>query len=186
MIKKLAAGLMLGLTIMSLNPIEASAEWKQNNDNKWTYEENGQAASGWKFIDGNWYNFSNGGIMQTGWIPGENKDWYYCWSNGTMASNSWLTNGGLWYYFDAQGKLVTDKAVIGENTYYFNAPAIIISTQWGKDYDDSVIPTESIDIAENEEEKEPVADEKEVTSDDTQDEEKAADTAAESAEETEK
>lgn len=131
MMKKLLAGLLLGIAVISTNSVVANAEWKLDPNNKWRYEENGQAAYGWKFIDGNWYNFANNGIMQTGWIKGDNNTWYYCWSNGTMAKNSWLTNGGLWYYFDDQGRYVMDKVNTGSKTYYFTAPAIITTREWG-------------------------------------------------------
>lgn len=128
MIKKLITSLLIVISVLTITPISASAQWKKDSNNSWSWSEKGTKALGWKEIDGEWYNFGNNGIMKTGWI-GDNGTWYYCWSNGTMAHNSWLTNGGFWYYFDENGKMTTDKAVVGSNTYYFNAPAMITSKE---------------------------------------------------------
>ncbi|SFC57937.1 phage tail protein [Clostridium uliginosum] len=126
MIKKLITSLLIAISIIGITPIAASATWKQNSNNTWSWEENGTYIKGWKQIDGEWYNFGNNGIMQTSWM-GENGVWYYCWSNGMMAHNSWLTNGGYWYYFDEGGKMVMDKITVDNTIYDFTSPTIITS-----------------------------------------------------------
>ena len=111
MVRKLVLSLMIATTTMAVMPIAASAEWKQTQDNTWTWQEKGKKAIGWKYIDDSWYYFGKDGEMVTGWLQDQEDDkWYYLWSDGTMANSTWLWNGGLWYYFDASGEMVLDSA----------------------------------------------------------------------------
>jgi len=62
---KLAKVIVSALIIVStlvLNPIGASAEWKQDNIGWWNTEENSWSL-GWKEIDGKWYYFWGNGYM---------------------------------------------------------------------------------------------------------------------------
>lgn len=125
---------ILSLTLMSIamfgTIIPASAAWKENNRSyTWNYEQaDGTNATGWKFIDGNWYHFTTGGDMETGWIY-DNDSWYYLWSNGTMATNSWVINGNSCYYLDSEGKMVDSNAkTVYNHTYNFSTPKTITQT----------------------------------------------------------
>ena len=125
MIKKLIIAPLLAASIIGIMPIGASAEWKKDSQQNYSWVENGQNAKGWKFIDSDWYNFSNDGVMQKGWLR-DNGSWYYLWSNGSMAYNTWLSNGDFWYYLDSTGKMVSDSIVVRNREYDFQ-PAFIIS-----------------------------------------------------------
>lgn len=62
--------------------------------------ESGQNATGWNYIDGQWYYLGNDGKMQIGWIY-DSGNWYYCRSNGTMAINTIIDgyavdSNGVW------------------------------------------------------------------------------------------
>jgi len=62
---KLAKVIVSALIIVStlvLNPIGASAEWKQDNIGWWNTEGNSWSL-GWKEIDGKWYYFWGNGYM---------------------------------------------------------------------------------------------------------------------------
>ncbi|POO88690.1 hypothetical protein C1H57_24640 [Clostridium sp. 2-1] len=62
--------------------------WLLQNNN-WYYlgdEGDGAMKTGWQKIDGEWYYFNNEGIMQTGWIKYNDKD-YCLYSNGAMIRN---------------------------------------------------------------------------------------------------
>ncbi|AGF58216.1 hypothetical protein B0P06_003471 [Clostridium saccharoperbutylacetonicum] len=88
------------LTIASaitLNPLKANAEWKQDTKG-WWYAEDTSWATGWKNINGEWYYFDRNGYMKTGWIEDEQK-WYYLYSGGVMAKNVNI-NG---YVLDSNG-----------------------------------------------------------------------------------
>jgi hypothetical protein len=59
--KVIAGTLVVGLVLV-LNPIGASAEWKQNNTG-WWYTEGNSWSVGWKEIDGKYYYFGQDGYM---------------------------------------------------------------------------------------------------------------------------
>jgi len=60
--KVIASSLMVA-SVLALNPIAASAEWKQNNTG-WWYTDESSFATGWKLLDGNWYYFNSDGYME--------------------------------------------------------------------------------------------------------------------------
>ncbi len=55
-ITKLLAGTLLTVSVLALNPIAASAEWKQDNKG-WWYTEGNSWARGWRAIYGSLYYF---------------------------------------------------------------------------------------------------------------------------------
>ena len=125
-IKRLAITSLLVISIISIMPVGASAEWKKDSQKNCYWVENGVKAKGWKFINGSWYDFRDDGMMQVSWVS-DNGNWYYLWSNGTMAYNTWLKKDYGWYYFDPTGKMVYDSTNIGKREYDFTQPAFIIS-----------------------------------------------------------
>ena len=129
-IKKLMVTSLLVMSVMAVMPVGASAEWKKDSEQRYTWVENGAKATGWKMINGNWYNFRHDGVMQVSWVM-DNGNWYYLWSDGSMATNTWLNDGGSWFYFDSTGKMVSDSTTIGKRNYDFNLPAFIISNDLG-------------------------------------------------------
>ena len=55
-----------------------------------------------------------------GWSQNENGDWFF-FEDGQSVTESWVNDGGQWYYSDANGKaLVGLQAIEGDGTYYFN------------------------------------------------------------------
>jgi len=60
---KLVASTLMVASVLVLNPIAASAEWKQNNSG-WWYADESSWATGWKLLDGNWYYFNSDGYME--------------------------------------------------------------------------------------------------------------------------
>jgi hypothetical protein len=59
---KVISSLLIAVSLLALNPIGASAEWRQNRTG-WWYAEGSSYAIGWKLIDGKYYYFSNNGYM---------------------------------------------------------------------------------------------------------------------------
>lgn len=59
---KIIASSLIAVSLFVLNPIGASAEWRQN-DTGWWYEEGSSYATGWELIDGKYYYFSDNGYM---------------------------------------------------------------------------------------------------------------------------
>lgn len=116
--KKLISSLLTALLVIGVVPVGASAEWRQNSDNSWSWLENGYNSYGWKQVDGSWYYFK-GGKMQTGWL--NIGYWYYLGNDGVMKTG-WINDGGTWYYLKSDGVLATDTVVDG---YYVNAKGIM-------------------------------------------------------------
>lgn len=82
---------------------EYASGWQQINGN-WYYfnVDNGNKAiqSSWANINGLWYLFNEYCIMQIGWVK-NNDVWYYLNLDGSMATG-WMCSGpnGPWYYLD--------------------------------------------------------------------------------------
>lgn len=89
--KKLKKAIITGLialSVLALNPIGASAEWKQNLTG-WWYSEGNSWATGWRQIDGKWYHFNSRGYME----HDKTIDGYYldnsgAWKNVTTTSEN--------------------------------------------------------------------------------------------------
>ena len=64
-------------------------------------------------IDGAYYAFDAQGHMRKGWVQAKSGDWYYAGNNGKLYQTQWLQSGSYWYYFNADGKMVSD-----DNAYY--------------------------------------------------------------------
>jgi hypothetical protein len=131
MIKRIMVSLLLAVSVIGALPLGASAKWKEDKYKNRRWIENGVMATGWKQIDGKWYNFRSDGVMQTAWLM-DNGNWYYFWSDGTMAYNTWMTNGAYWYYFDASGKMVSDTVTVGNKEYDFKTVDFIFSKDLNK------------------------------------------------------
>lgn len=59
---KLIASLIVIGSVFTLNPIAASAEWRQDNSG-WWYADGSTWVTGWKLLDGKWYYFNSDGYM---------------------------------------------------------------------------------------------------------------------------
>lgn len=84
-VKKIIGLAIITTLIMALNPIGASAEWKQDNRG-WWYTEGNSYATGWRNIDGKWYYFSPycDGYM----LSNTSVDGYYLNKNGAWIDDS--------------------------------------------------------------------------------------------------
>ncbi|BCZ46016.1 hypothetical protein psyc5s11_20830 [Clostridium gelidum] len=78
---KVIASTLVVASILALNPIGASASWKQNGTG-WWYTEGSSYSTGWKEIDGNWYYFYSDGYM----AKDKTIDGYYL-----NASGAWIS-----------------------------------------------------------------------------------------------
>ena len=65
-LSKLIAGLLLGVSILALKPIGASAEFRQNSTGWWYHEMHNATdswATGWREVNHRWYYFGEDGYM---------------------------------------------------------------------------------------------------------------------------
>ena len=59
---KVIASTLIAASVLALNPIGASAEWKQSSQG-WWYAESNSWATGWRNINDSWYYFYSDGYM---------------------------------------------------------------------------------------------------------------------------
>ena len=85
--------------------------------------------TGWQKIDGDWYFFGPGGVMQKDWQQIKGK-WYHFDENGAMQLG-WQNLSTWRYYFDPSGKMVTGFQMIDGKWYYFNTGGGML-TGWQK------------------------------------------------------
>ena len=86
---KLIASLIVIGSMFTLNPIAASAEWKQDNSG-WWYADGSSWVTGWKLLDGKWYYFNSNGYMENN----TTIDGYKLGSDGAWIQNSILATIG--------------------------------------------------------------------------------------------
>ena len=56
-----------------------------------------------------------------------NNYWHFVYSNGVMASNTWLQIGNSWYYVDVNTNMVVGLVNINGSTYYFNPDGTMVT-----------------------------------------------------------
>lgn len=86
-VSKLIASVLLGVSVVALNPIRANAEWKHDNVGWWWKEGTfygDYVKNSWRLINYKWYYFGADGYMLHDTTT---PDGYYVGSDG-----SWLTN----------------------------------------------------------------------------------------------
>lgn len=119
--------------------------WSVRYSTKSYVDQNGNAVTGWKMIDGKWYWFTDGWYLDTGWYGNEtnwyqssagyaamdgaqliwNGDWtdqdlYFFNEDGTWdTSKGWKKYDNNYYYGDGTGNLVTGWKQIDGQWYYF-------------------------------------------------------------------
>lgn len=105
MVKKLVSSLLIAASVITILPIGASAEWKEDSAGYW-YSDGSSYYTGWKEIDNKWYDFGSDGYMRKGWIQ-DGGAWYYLQDNGSMVTGS-TTIANKTYEFDNNGKWVSN------------------------------------------------------------------------------
>lgn len=139
--------------------VAADGQWL-STEQGWKYEKTDGtfSGSGWEDINGEWYYFDKGGVMQTGWQKignqryflqdngalargwqycDENSAWYYFDTQGN-SKTGWLLDNGKWYYFNSNGTLNTSssKEIDGERFYFYEDGALRANEYRGFKYID--------------------------------------------------
>lgn len=99
---KLLARILVIASVLTLNPIAASAEWKQNNTG-WWYTEGNSWARGWRVINGSLYYFKANGYMVN-----DSINMYFDKEYGLNSSGQFtnVTISGDWAFCKQTGKIV--------------------------------------------------------------------------------
>ncbi len=128
-LQKLTAITTAAVLAASIAPLSASAAWDQDANSNWSWTENGQKATGWRWIHGNWYYFDGSGIMQTGWKY-INSQWYYMDSSGAMKTG-WQFINGEWYHLGTDGAMTKGWYKEGSSWYHLNENGVM-ARHWRK------------------------------------------------------
>jgi len=86
---KIIASTLVVASVLALNPIGASASWRQNS-NGWWNTEGSSWSVGWRKIDEKWYYFNSNGYMSHDTIT----DGYKLGSDGAWIQNNTVNNDG--------------------------------------------------------------------------------------------
>jgi len=111
---RLIASTLAIATVLALNPIGASAEWRQDS-NGWWYTEGSSLAIGDRRIDGHYYYFDTNGYMMTGWRK-TNGRWKYFDKDGCQKTGL-IQYGGKFYCMGPDGYMLTNTSAYD---WYFN------------------------------------------------------------------
>jgi len=132
---KLLASILVLTSVLALNPIAASAEWRQDNKG-WWYTEGNSWSKGWRTIDGSLYYFGSDGYMKS------NADKIFFEKEDGLNSSGQFTNvtingnwafckqtGGIVAYLGSESSInIPDKidniTVTGIGAYAFSSPKI--------------------------------------------------------------
>lgn len=121
-------------TLLTASPQPVYAEWK-NNNNGYTYQENGSNITGWKKLD---YSPSHYGTSSAEDDTESNKVWYYFDNNGYMKTG-WVQSDGKWYYLDSDGVMLKSCVINGytlrdDGSWIVNSGWRSDSTGWWYSY----------------------------------------------------
>lgn len=147
-IKNIMTIIIVTMSVSIINPVSAYATWNKNDQDNWTWSENGMKVVGWKLIEGKWYHFNNDGIMNTGWIN-DNEKWYHMSESGVMDTGwlkdsndkwyhlsedgemniGWISENANWYYMNSSGVMETGEIEINNNVYIFSNNGVLLNSK---------------------------------------------------------
>ncbi len=110
--------ILITLLFLGIPSVYAEGWIKTEENIKYELEENTYAIGKYE-IDGDYYYFNEDGIMQTGFIPENEKIYFYSRVNGKLKHGWQGAEEGQWYQ-DEEGALVVGKTEIDGKNYYFN------------------------------------------------------------------
>ena len=115
-------------------------------ENIWRFYENNAPVLNWKKIHGKWYYFNKDGIMlsdtifdgyiltssgamvDSGWSKLQDK-WYFANAYGKISQQKWEKIGGVWYYFDQDGVMLSNTIF---DDYLFTNSGAMAESSWVK------------------------------------------------------
>ena len=97
---------------------ETQGSWKQEGGKWYFISPSGKKVIGLATIEGVKYFFDANGVMQTGWILINGKDWYYFDTNGAGVTG-WKNIEGEWYYLDPNKGGIMAKGWLQVGKYWY-------------------------------------------------------------------
>ena len=129
--------------------------WEKIDEMWYYFDPDGWMATGWQMIGHSWYYFDlNGKVVTDTWIGDYYVDasgvwdvsrnrpqwlkvqerWQYRHVDGSYTMADWEYIDGSWYYFDAEGWMVTGWQCIDDKWYYMGVDGARVSNAWVGDY----------------------------------------------------
>lgn len=78
-----------------------------------------------------------------GWVHQDDGSWCYRKDDGNLARDEWVEDGGRWYVFAGDGKMITGWYKAPEGWYYLADDGGMCASQWVQDGDKSYYMTSS-------------------------------------------
>ena len=105
--------------------------WQQEDGSTYYLAKSGAMQTQWSLVDGGWYWLGSSGVLHTGWAWLGNN-WYYLdpAQNGRTVTDSAAQVDGIWYAFDASGRMASSGWVLTGGSWYLAEGSGALKTGW--------------------------------------------------------
>lgn len=105
--------------------------WQQEGGSTYYLAKSGAMQTQWSLVDGGWYWLGSSGVLHTGWAWLGNN-WYYLdpAQNGRTVTDSAAQVDGIWYAFDASGRMASSGWVLTGGSWYLAEGSGALKTGW--------------------------------------------------------
>lgn len=105
--------------------------WQREGGSTYYLAESGAMQTQWVLVDGGWYWLGSSGVLHTGWAWLGNN-WYYLdpAQNGRTVTDSAAQVDGIWYAFDASGRMASSGWVLTGGSWYLAEGSGALKTGW--------------------------------------------------------
>lgn len=105
--------------------------WQREGGSTYYLAESGAMQTQWVLVDGGWYWLGSSGVLHTGWAWLGNN-WYYLdpAQNGRTVTDSAAQVDGIWYAFDASGRMSSSGWVLTGGSWYLAEGSGALKTGW--------------------------------------------------------
>ena len=108
-------------TYHASNGVAYKNQWLKDNGKWYYFNYFGHMVTGFRGIGNEFYHFDSTGAALEGWVHDDHKNIWRFYEAGSRYTNRWYHDGYDWYYFDAQGNMVTGSRNINGTDYNFNS-----------------------------------------------------------------
>ena len=105
--------------------------WQQEGGFTYYLAKSGAMQTQWVLVDGGWYWLGSSGVLHTGWAWLGNS-WYYLdpAQNGRTVTDGAAQVDGIWYAFDASGRMASSGWVFTGGSWYLAEGSGALKTGW--------------------------------------------------------
>lgn len=105
--------------------------WQREGGSTYYLAESGAMQTQWVLVDGGWYWLGSSGVLHSGWAWLGNS-WYYLdpAQNGRAVTNGAAQVDGIWYAFDASGRMASSGWVLTGGSWYLAEGSGALKTGW--------------------------------------------------------